>query len=244
MTMTPDRTVAAPQNRAWAVSVLMSNSWFRDLPDDLVAALMTAATIAAVPAETVIHYEGQPSTGLYAVLSGSVKMRSLSADGLECVFRYMSPGSWFGEIGMLDGSARTHDAVAVDDTLLLTLAPRDLTDILERHPLFYKFLALLLCRVIRTAFTMLNDGSLLSVSARLAKRLVSFAEASGATGDRGAGIDLHLTQDDLASVIGTSRQTINKRLVDWQRLGWIETGYGRILVRDIGALRRLARDGT
>jgi CRP-like cAMP-binding protein len=89
---------------------------------------------------------------------------------------------------------------------------------------------------------MLNDTTLLSVSARLAKRLVSFAEAYGHPQEKGIQITIHLPQDDLAMLISTTRQTINKRLADWQRLGWIEVRYGKIIILNMEALQQLYRD--
>lgn len=218
--------------------VLLGNTWFRELPDDLARALIGAATLRSFRAGEVIHCQGDPSDALYAVVSGSVKVSSISADGRECVFRYLTPGNWFGEIGMLDGLPRTHDAVAAQAARVLLLPPEALADLLARHPAFYKFLSLLLCRVVRTAFTMLNDTTLLSVSARLAKRLLSFAEGAAA----GSEIAVRLTQDELATLVNTTRQTVNKRLADWQKLGWIELRYGRIVIRNLDALRQLHLD--
>lgn len=218
---------------------LLGNTWFRALPDDLARALVGAATLRGFRAGEVIHCQGDPSDALYAVVAGSVKVSSLSADGRECVFRYLSPGNWFGEIGMLDGLPRTHDAVAAQPTRVLLLPPDALADLLAHHPAFYKFLSLLLCRVVRTAFTMLNDTTLLSVSARLAKRLLSFAEASAPSDGACA---VHLTQDELATLVNATRQTVNKRLADWQKLGWIELRYGCIVIRNPEALRQLHLD--
>lgn len=218
------------------------NSWFAELPAVLADRLVAAAQRRDFADGGIIHHQGDPPAGLYAVLKGSVKVSSLSTEGRECVFRYLAPASWFGEIGMLDHGARTHDAMAVGETMLLILPPAELARILEDHPIFHRHLALLLCRVVRTAFTMLNDAALLNVPARLAKRLASFAEAYGLSRDGGILISVHLPQDDLAMLVSTTRQTINRRLADWQRRGWIEIRYGKILIRDLAALQRLYRE--
>ncbi|MBM7343094.1 Crp/Fnr family transcriptional regulator [Pantoea coffeiphila] len=224
------------------LAILSTSSWFNELPDYLIAKIVELSSIRNYEDGDVIHYQGDTSRGLYAVLSGAVKVSSLGADGKECVFRYLAPGSWFGEIGMLDKSARTHDARVINNTLLLVLSSRDVQTLLNLYPIFYKFLALLLCRVVRNAFTMLNDTTLLSVSARLAKRLISLAEAYGEPHERGILIGLYLTQDDMATIINTTRQTINKRLVDWQKLGWIDAKYGKILIMNSEALKQLYMD--
>ena len=226
----PEAALDVPSTR----EILMGNTWFRELPGALADALVGAATVRGFGPGDMIHGQGDASYALYAVLAGSVKVSSISADGRECVFRYLTPGSWFGEIGMLDGLPRTHDAVAVQPVRVLLVSPEALAEILARHPEFYRFLSLLLCRVVRTAFTMLNDSNLLSVTARLAKRLLSFAEGRD---DRE--IAVHLTQDELATLVNATRQTINKRLADWQKLGWIELRYGHIVIRNRDALRQL-----
>lgn len=219
-------------------AALGRSTWFRALPPEIAAALVEAATPICVPEGAAVHLEGDGADALYAVIAGAVKVSSMSAEGRECVFRHLLPGDWFGEIGVLDGGGRTHDAVAVAPTRLLAVPPHRLAEILGRHPLLYRFLALLLCRVVRTAFTMLADATLLSLDARLAKRLVSFANAAARDGE--AEIAVRLTQEQLAALCGASRQAVNKRIAAWQAAGWIEPGYGAIRVRDLAALRRVA----
>lgn len=237
----PDPAMLPPEGGPLR-EVLLSNSWFNGLPDYLIDEILATGHRKAFRARELVHGKGDSSDGIYAVLSGAVKVCSISADGLECVFRYLSPGNWFGEIGTLDHSLRTHDAQAIEDSELFFLSAPEVSRILENHPIFYKFLALLLCRVVRTAFTMLDDSALLSVSARLAKRLISFAEAYGEPRPEGTLIRLHLTQNDLATIINTTRQTINKRFVCWQDLGWIDARYGRIMITNIAALRQFAEE--
>ncbi|MEF3088891.1 Crp/Fnr family transcriptional regulator [Raoultella sp. WB_B2P2-3] len=223
-------------------AILLTSSWFRALPDYLSGQMLSRASFYQYENGEVIHYRGDESQALYAVITGSVKVSSVSADGKECIFRYLSPGNWFGEIGMIDKSVRTHDARALGKTILLTLKPRDVESLLQHYPILHHFLALLLCKVVRNAFTMLHDSALLSVSARLAKRLVSLSEGYGEWHEKGVLINLYLTQDDLATIINTTRQTINKRLVAWEKLGWIEAKYGKILIVNMSALRQLYID--
>ncbi|MEC5320416.1 Crp/Fnr family transcriptional regulator [Brenneria populi subsp. brevivirga] len=238
---TPDGAGALPDEDI--LPVLLSNNWFRALPDYLIEQIIARAALRHYAKGEIVHYRGDASRGLYAVISGAVKVSSISSDGKECIFRYLSPGNWFGEIGMIDKSVRTHDARAIGNTLLLTLAPKDVEYLLKTYPIFYQFLAILLCKVIRNAFTMLHDSTLLSVSARLAKRLISLAEGYGEPHEKGILINLHITQDDLATIINTTRQTINKRLVAWEKLGWIDAKYGKILIVNAAALKQLYEDG-
>lgn len=224
------------------LDILRTNSWFNNLSQYLIDILMQYGSLRFYQDGEMVHYQGDPARGLYAVIQGSVKVSSISADGRECVFRYLSPGNWFGKIAMLDKSARTHDAKAISPTILLTIAPKDLTMILDKYPVFYQSLNILLCKVIRNAFTIINDSALLSVSARLAKRLLSLAEGYGEPHEKGIQLSLYLTQDDLATIINTTRQTINKRLVAWEKLGWIDAKYGKIILVNLPALKQISED--
>jgi len=224
------------------LEVLRTNSWFNNLPEYLSEALLASATLRFYSDGEIVHYQSDPARGFYAVIQGSVKVSSISTEGRECVFRYLSPGNWFGEIAMLDKSARTHDAKAISPTILLTISPKDLSQILDKYPVFYQSLNILLCKVIRNAFTLINETALLSVSAQLARRLLSLAEGYGEPHEKGIQISLYLTQDDLATIINTTRQTINKRLVAWEKLGWIDAKYGKIVLVNLPALKQISED--
>lgn len=234
-----DCEVITEITREELLRVLNANSWFNSLPAEICEAMLNLASVRSYDEGDIIHYQGDPSRGFYGIVKGAVKVSSTAADGRECVFRYLSPGNWFGEIGIIDRSVRTHDARVLRKTLLLILSPHDLGKLLEVHPAMYHFLSLLLCKVVRNAFTLLHETSLLSVSAQLAKRLSSLAEAYGQPCGEGVEINLHLTQDDLATIINTTRQTINKRLVEWEKLGWIEARYGNIIIKNSDALKQL-----
>lgn len=223
-------------------TLLLTNSWFKELPEYLIEDILTYAVIKKYNHGEIIHYYGDDAKEIYAILEGAVKVSSISVDGNECVFRYLSPGSWFGEIGILDRSQRTHNAQAINNTTLLIIPDQNLQILFKIHPIFYKFLSILLCKVVRTAFTMLHDSTLLSVSARLAKRLISLAEGYGIKKENGVLISLYFTQDDLATLTNSTRQTINKRLVEWEKLGWLQARYGKITITNIDALRQLYLD--
>ena len=136
-------------------TILLGSSWFRALPDYLIEQMVSRATLYQYENGEIIHYRGDESLGLYAVITGSVKVSSVSADGRECIFRYLSPGNWFGEIGMIDKSTRTHDARAIGKTILLTLKPRDVEFLLQNYPILHRFLALLCKRRLSTVWQIL-----------------------------------------------------------------------------------------
>ena len=215
------------------------NSWFRNLPAEIATRIVSATTLKRYEEDELVHAKYEEATRLYGVISGGVRASSMSADGQESVFAFMGVGSWFGLGALLDGLTRTHDIRTCQPTVLATIGRRDFNLLLQEYPILYKHFALQLCEVVRAAFTVIEDEALLHVQARFAKRLVALADLYGVPHGNGTLIQLHLPQQDLASILHVTRATINKKLVEWQRLKWIDMHYGQIIVLNRAALEQL-----
>lgn len=214
------------------------------LPPEEIDWLLERGQMLRYEAGELIHSKHAPSDHLYRVLSGAVRISSASVDGREAILNYYGPDEWFGHIGLLDGLPRTHDIRTCGPCVVLSL-PRHVTDrLLERYPVLYRTFSLMLCGLIRAAFAALEDQVLLTLSARLAKHLVTLADVYGVEHASGTSIGLHLPQEELSMLLGSSRQTINKKLSEWARLGWIEVRYSQIVLVDRGALCALAGELT
>lgn len=193
-----------------------------------------------VPLVTTRHYEagakvflkGDPGTAMMAVLSGRVRICSYSAEGREVVLNVMSPGDVFGEIALIDGGERTADAFAMEATELLILSRRDFLPFLTRHPDICIGLLEVLCSRLRWTTEQLEDLQFLDLRSRLAKRLLYLndhhSEVNGADNQRRVRISQHL----LASMIGTSREAVNKQLSEWRDQSLIKVGRGSISILD------------
>jgi len=202
--------------------------WRFELPAEAAAELTQHAVRRRVSDGVLIHARGDAPDGLYHVVRGKVRMSAVSAGGREMVLTILEPGSWFGEISLLDGLPRTHDAHAVGDTELLVV-PRDRFDaLLVQRPALVQHIVRLLCRRLRLALAAIEDAALLPLPARLAKRLLG-----APTGDPAA---LSLPQGELARLVGTSRQSISKILKAWERRGWVSIAYGKVTLVDASAL--------
>ncbi|WP_051537221.1 Crp/Fnr family transcriptional regulator [Asaia prunellae] len=139
---------------------------------------------------------------------------------------------------------RTHDIHAQKDSLLVNIDHRDFNMLLKAEPEMYRYIALMLCRLLRLSFALIEDTALLSLPARLAKQLLTLADSYGEKRGEGTVIRLRLPQEDLAMLLGTTRQTVNRKLSEWAKLGWISVHYGEILILDPAALRScLTREG-
>jgi CRP-like cAMP-binding protein len=217
---------------------LRANPWFAELPPAAIDRMTSMAQRRAYEDGGLIHAKGDEPNGLLGLLSGTVKISSTLPDGREAVLTYLEPGHWFGEISLFDGQPRTHDARSAGRTDLLLLPRPAFNAMLAEMPALYPHFLRLLCQRLRTAFIFIEDSTLLPLSARLAKRLLQLAATYGLPRGDHVLINLHLPQEELGTMLGISRQTVNKELKSWQRQGWLRVDYGRLLIQP-DALRAL-----
>jgi CRP/FNR family transcriptional regulator, cyclic AMP receptor protein len=202
--------------------------------------LLTYTRVEHFAARQEIFAKGSPGDRMMAVMRGRVKISSLSSEGREIVLNIISEGEIFGEIALIDGKDRTADAVAMTECDLLVLHRRDFLPFLERHADVCLILLGLLCERLRRTSEQLEDISFRHLQSRLAKVLLRLAR-SGAPDDQGElRIDLGLSQRELGTIVGGTRESINKHLQALHRSGTIELEKGAILIRDVAALERIA----
>ncbi len=184
-------------------------------------------------ADEVIFFKGDPTTGMMAVVSGCVQIRTVSEAGKQLVLNTMREGEMLGEIGVLDGGERTADAVAVEPTELLTIDRRAFLDLINRNPDFSMTLMEILCSRIRGTSEQAEDLALLDLKKRLAKKLLGLADEEK---EGGKAVIRH-SQQDLASMVGITRESINKHLGAWAKDGLIAVGRTEIEIVDEQGLR-------
>lgn len=191
-----------------------------------------------------VFMKGDPGTTLMAVLRGRVRISCIAADGREIVLAVLDPGEVFGEIAMIDGGERTADAVALEDAELLILHRRDFLPVLEANPrLALRLLEILAGRLRRTDQQI--EDNYLPLRPRLAKRLLFLADHYGKPVENGTGVQIaiRLPQTLLASMVGTTREAVNKQLGEFRNAGLIDMGRGTITVRDRDGLEEVVIDG-
>src|SRR5262245_19154903 len=191
------------------------------------------------PAGRKIFAKGSPGQSLMAVLRGSIKISSLSSDGKEIVFRIINVGEIFGEIATLDGEERSAAAAAVTDCELLVLNRRDFVRMLENRSDFCMILLRILCRRLRQTSEQVEDVMFRDLESRVAKALSRLAESVALPGLRRTSVELHVSQRELGSMAGGSRESVNKILQNWYHQKFIDLGKTSILIHDIDAFRRL-----
>lgn len=218
---------------------IVGQKWFRDLSEADVAKIAALAIPRRYAAGELVHCKLDPAAGLYGILCGRVRISSINAEGRESVFSFMGPGDWFGHIGLLDGLPRTHDIRAIQDSVILVIHHEEFQQLLESNVILYKHFALKLCELIRMAFSAIDDGTLLTLEGRLAKRLVTLADTHGVPHPEGVLINLHLPQHELATILNVTRQTVNRKLAEWRSHGWIAIHYGQIVIIEPEQLERV-----
>ena len=195
--------------------------------------LIARARLEHYPSGREIFAKGSPGRSMVAVVSGSVRISSTSAGGKEVVLAIVHAGEIFGEIALLDGGERTADATAMTDCDLLVIDHRDFVPFLERRSDVCLLLLKLLCQRLRRTNSYVEEALFEQLGGRVAKALLRLAADEG-TGD--GPISLHLSQQELAQMIGATRESVNKQLHVWQRAGLVDLGKRLIVLRDPGAL--------
>lgn len=185
-----------------------------------------------------IFSQGDKGDAMFCVMSGRVRIDAVSEAGKEVFLNYMVPQDCFGEIAILDALPRTAGAVAVTTTQLLAIHRQDFVQLLNDEPRLAIHLLHLFCERMRWTTSLFEDAAFLSAPARLAKRVLSLAMLQGHQVPRG--LELRISQGDLARFLGVSRQVVNHYLHDWKGRGWVEVGHSRLVVRDVDALKLFA----
>lgn len=223
-----------------AKTIIARNSLCRGLPAATIERVAALAGRRTYEEGAVIFMRGDPGDALYGVVTGRVRISSSRPGGKEVFLNIMEPGDTFGEIGLLDGSPRTAGATAMTRAELMTIARDTFFNLLRTEPSLAQHLIQLLCKRVRWTAEAMEDSALLSVPAKLAKRLLSLATLHGRATPDGARVTL--SQEELAQFLGLSRQIVNQHLQTWRAKGWIALGRGHITLENPRALQTLTRD--
>lgn len=227
--------------------LLWSSLWPADLPADLRQHLDRLSRQRRLRAGEQLYARGDAPEGLIGVRSGMIRTVIVTEEGQEFLFGAFPTGSWLGEISLFDDLPRPHNAYAVGDTDVVILPTAEFRKLMDAHPQWYTHFARVLCNKLRVCFDYIEDMAVLTLRQRVAKRLLDLGQVYGRQTDQGLSIELHLPQEDLARMLGATRQSINKELRALEGLGLIlMQRQGRISLRDPARLRGLitgARSG-
>jgi CRP-like cAMP-binding protein len=231
-----------PADAATMEAALGAVPLFADLGHDDVSALLGGVRTRRYRRGEVIFHQGDPGDALHVVLSGRVKISSPSETGVEAILTTLRPGEWFGALALLDGAPRSASATAVEPTETLVL-PRDrFRQLVEDVPAIRDQVLAALAHELRRLTNHVEELHFLDIAGRLAARLARLAEEQGTPGEGGEiRLDGPITQGELAAMVGSTRQSVNKLLGYLVGDGLIRIDRDAIVILDLEGLLQASR---
>ncbi|HWB66169.1 MAG TPA: Crp/Fnr family transcriptional regulator [Mycobacteriales bacterium] len=221
--------------------VLGQAALFAALDAESAATLESILSIRRVPRGHVVFREGEPGDRLFIVLDGKVKIARTSPDGRENLIAVLGATEMFGELSLFDPGPRTATVVAVTDTTLAGLDHDDLRPLLDERPGLGVALLKALAQRLRRTNEAMADLVFTDVPGRVAKALLDLAERFGTEEAAGLRVRHDLTQEELAQLVGASRETVNKALSEFAQRGWLQIDGRSVVLLDRDRLTRRAR---
>jgi CRP/FNR family cyclic AMP-dependent transcriptional regulator len=221
--------------------VLSGLPLFAALDEDAGAALRIAMRREQFARGDVIFDEGDQGDKLYAVIEGKVKLARAAPDGRENLQSVLGPGEMFGELSLFDPKPRTAGAVALTDSVVASLAHNELRPWITGRPDVAVQLLQALAQRLRRTNDVLADLVFSDVPSRVAKALLDLADRFGQPTAEGIHVGHDLTQEELAQLVGASRETVNKALADFSARGWLRIESRAVVILDAEGLSRRAR---
>ena len=221
--------------------VLAQVPLFAALEDDAAASLSALLSTRSVPRGHVVFREGDTGDRLFVVIDGKVKISRTSNDGRENLLAVLGSAEMFGELSLFDPGPRTATVSAVTDAVLASLDHDDLRPLLLERPAVAVQLLQALAQRLRRTNEAMADLVFTDVPGRVAKALLDLAEKFGVSEPDGTRVRHDLTQEELAQLVGASRETVNKALSEFASRGWLRLEGRTVLLLDSERLTRRAR---
>lgn len=214
---------------------------FAALDPDGAAALRSSLVERNVLKGTVLFGEGEPGDQMFVIVDGKVKLGQTSTDGRESLLAILGPGEMFGELSLFDPGPRTSTATALTDATVVALGHEQLRPWLTGRPEVAAALLQALARRLRRTNEAMADLVFSDVPGRVAKALTDLGDKFGEYTEEGLMVTHDMTQEELAQLVGASRETVNKALADFAQRGWIRLESRQVLIIDRERLSRRAR---
>jgi CRP-like cAMP-binding protein len=223
------------------LAVLRKHPFFSDLDPEALDQLCRYAKHATLKRGATLFAKGDPGNSLYAVITGTVKMSISSADGRSAILNIIGPGEIFGDMALLDGRARSADAIANSNCEVFIIDRREFIPFVKSQPtLAMKFIELL-CTRLRQTSDQVEQIILQNLPGRLASALIRLSEKhKPAAGGR----TIAITQQEISEMVGMTRESVNKQLRAWATRNWVRLEHGAIVVLNEEVLRELAEVGS
>jgi CRP-like cAMP-binding protein len=220
---------------------LQKTPLFSALDEEAAIALQKSMVPQTIKRGSTLFQEGDAGDRLYVVTAGKIKLSHSSGDGRESVLAVLGPGDMFGELSLFDPGPRTATASAVTDSAVLGLGNTDLNPWLVGRPEVAQKLLQALAHRLRRTNEAMSDLVFADVPGRVAKALLDLGEKFGSKTEAGIYVNHDLTQEELAQLVGASRETVNKALADFVSRGWLKLETRSVELLDLDRLSKRAR---
>ncbi|GAB2891986.1 Crp/Fnr family transcriptional regulator [Neomicrococcus lactis] len=221
--------------------VLRRAPLFANLGDDVFAAITEEMTEVDLSRGASVFREGDQGDQMYVIVSGKIKLGRTSPDGRENLLAVLGPGELFGEMALFDPNPRNATATAISETRLAGLRHENLRRVIRTSPDVSMQLLQALARRLRRTNESLADLVFSDVPGRVAKALLDLADRFGRPATDGILVAHELTQEELAQLVGASRETVNKALAEFVQRGWLRLEARAVVILDIQRLRQRSR---
>jgi CRP-like cAMP-binding protein len=211
---------------------------FTALDDAAATSLLANMVSVKIAKGSVLFAEGDEGDQLYVIAEGKLKLGTSSGDGRENLLSILGPGEMFGELSLFDPGPRTSTATAVTDAKLLSLGQEKLLPWLAENPKVSLQLLARLAQRLRRTNEAVGDLVFSDVPGRVAKALIDLGERFGKKTDEGLFVHHDLTQEELAQLVGASRETVNKALADFAGRNWLKLDGRAVLITDFERLSK------
>jgi CRP-like cAMP-binding protein len=231
------RQLARAQRQAQVADALRRVPLFASLSSNAIDEIARVARRHRYERDEVVFYQGDPGDTFYVILDGQVKVSVSSSEGQEAILVMLNAGESFGEFALLDEQPRSATIQASLPTEVVTLRKDDFQRLIHQSPEIALGLLKVMTKRLRDTDQLVQDAAFLDVAERLAKKLLGLVEQHGRVSPRGIELDIHLTQQDLASMIGATRESVNKQLGAFRDRGILAVDRQRITILKPDALR-------
>ncbi|GAA4954484.1 Crp/Fnr family transcriptional regulator [Streptomonospora halophila] len=221
--------------------VLRKAPLFEALDEEGAAALRASVSEVRLGRGQTLFSEGDEGDRLYVILGGKVKLTRAAVDGRENLLSVLGPSEMFGELSLFDPRPRTASAIAVTDAVLAGLGHDDLRPFIAQQPQVSLQLLKALASRLRRTNDVMSDLVFTDVPGRVAGQLLDLADRFGKEGEDGLHVHHDLTQEELAQLVGASRETVNKALAEFALRGWLRIEAKAVVLLDVERMRRRAR---
>lgn len=221
-------------------NILANVELFKELGDDERDALLSLMSETTLKRGESLFHEGDAGDRLYVIVEGKVKLSHTSDDGRENLIAILGPGEIIGELTLFDLGARSSTVTAIAPSKFLYLSHKDMMRYIDEHPTMAKSMLRELATRLRNTNDQMADLVFSDVPGRVAKALLDLAERFGERTPEGIYVAHDLTQEELAHLVGASRETVNKSLADFTARGWIRLEGRAVLLIQVGRLQRRA----